>query len=593
MWKTLGCTNQDFDGERIDGMGKGHSSFCRDIWQLTKEYWWSEEKWQARGLLAVNLALTLGHVYILVLINEWYNTFYNALQNYDKDAFWQALGEFCLLAAIYIIIAVYELYLQQMLEIRWRRWLTYRYLDNWLYKRTYYIMQLLDPGTDNPDQRISEDLRLFTAYTLRLSLGLLKAVVTLVSFVAILWRLSGPLHIPFGAWQLTIPGYLVWAALAYAIIGTWLTVKIGRPLVNLNFDQQRFEADFRFSLVRLREHGESIAFYGGERQEQANFVQRFRHVFANFWQLMQRQKQLTWFTSGYFQLAIIFPILVASPRYFAGQIQLGGLMQISSAFGRVQDSLSWIIDRFSQLAEWQAVVNRLVGFINNMERVRHICLNEAGVRIRPSEGATFTAVGLNVCLPDGRQLIQPLALELRRGDSLLVVGPSGCGKSTLLRTFAGLWPFGQGEIRIPQGQRVLFVPQKSYLPIGTLREALLYPKSPGSVSDAAIREAMDLCRLEGFKDQLDRVEDWSHILSLGEQQRVAFVRVLLQKPDWLFLDEATSALDEPTERALYKLLRERLPQTTIVSVGHRNTLSSHHRKKLAIDDSGNWSILNL
>lgn len=567
--------------------------FLRDIWALTRLYWFSEEKWQARSLLAVILALTLGHVYILVLLNAWNNTFYNALQNYDKDGFWSALGEFGILAGVYIIVAVYELYLIQMLEIKWRRWMTNQYLAKWLDNRAYYKMQLLDNNTDNPDQRISEDLRLFTSYTLRLSLGLLKAVVTLLSFITILWRLSGPLAIPIGTYTLTIPGYLVWCALAYALIGTWLTAKIGRPLVNLNFDQQRFEADFRFSLVRLRENSESIAFYGGENQEQANFRDRFRRVFDNFWSLMQRQKQLTWFTSGYFQLAIIFPLLVASPRYFAGQIQLGGLIQISSAFGRVQDALSWIIDKFPQLAEWQAVINRLTGFVSNMERVQTNVDEAKGIEVVRGDTDGFKVARLDVRLPDGRLLLQPVDLSLKQGDSVLITGPSGCGKSTLMRTFAGLWPFGSGSIQVPENHTVFFLPQKSYLPLGTLREALLYPQVNSDISDDKIKEAMSLCRLETFTEYLHKVEDWSHILSLGEQQRIAFVRVLLQQPNWLFLDEATSALDEPTERQLYKLLRERLTATTVISVGHRQTLSSHHKKKFTIDSDGNWSILNL
>ncbi|KYZ78172.1 ABC transporter ATP-binding protein [Anaerosporomusa subterranea] len=564
--------------------------FLKAAWELTRAYWYSTEKWQARGLLSVIIGLNLGHVYILVLLNEWNNRFYNALQNMNRDSFFDALGEFGLLAAAYILVAVYQIYLRQMLEIKWRRWMTEHYLEAWLKDRAYYRLQVLDTGTDNPDQRISEDLRMFAAYTLRLSLGLLRSVVTLVSFIAILWRLSGELVVPVGSWQVVIPGYLVWAAVGYAIVGTWLTVKIGRPLVGLNFNQQRYEADFRFSLVRLRENSESVAFYGGERQERLHFLDRFRLVFSNFRQLMTQQKKLTWFTSGYFQIAIIFPYIVAGPRYFAGQIQLGGLMQIASAFGRVQDALSFIVETYPELAEWRAVVNRLLGFVNHMQEVHTLPAN--GIKVKRVDGPALLVQELDVDLPNGSALLRSINLSIEPGDSLLITGASGCGKSTLMRSFAGLWPFGAGCIDIPAGKKIMFVPQRPYMPLGTLRDTLLYPNSNGIVTDAAIRSVMVQCRLEEFIDKLDHVDNWSHILSLGEQQRIAFARMLLTQPDWLFLDEATSALDEPTERQLYRLLREKLPNTAIISIGHRNTLHSFHTKKLNLTTGGAWSLLH-
>ncbi|MBP2662710.1 MAG: bacA 4 [Firmicutes bacterium] len=565
--------------------------FLKDCWELARGYWLSEEKWRAWGLTAVIVTLNLAYVYILVLINKWNNRFYNALQNYDKEEFFSALLEFSVLAGIFIIVAVYQLYLQQMLEIKWRRWMTQKYLDSWLAKRTYYRLQLIDNNTDNPDQRISEDLRLFTNYTLRLSLGLLKALVTLVSFIAILWQLSGVITIPVGGTEVTISGYMVWVAIVYAVVGTWLTHKIGKPLTKLNFDQQRYEADFRFSLVRLRENSESIAFYGGEARERQLFMGRFSSVLDNFWQIMKRQKQLTWFTSGYGQIAIIFPILVAAPRYFAKEIQLGGLLQTSSAFGKVQDALSFFVESYPLLAEWKSVVDRLNGFVGNIEKVK--ALADTGAAIQHMPAPALTVSGLTIQLPDGRQLLSDLNLSVPTGDSLLVVGPSGCGKSTLLRTLAGLWPYAEGHVIVPENQISLFLPQKAYLPLGTLREVLLYPGPRQSVSDEELYSAMSLCRLDGLKGQLDRVEEWSHMLSLGEQQRIAFVRALIHKPEWLFMDEATSALDEPTERVLYKLLQEHLQSTAMISVGHRGTLNSYHKKKLTLDGTGNWSMLTL
>ncbi|HWR07596.1 ABC transporter ATP-binding protein/permease [Sporomusa sp.] len=565
--------------------------FLQDIWNLTREYWRSEEKWRSGGLLAVIVTLNLTYVYILVLINKWFNRFYNALQNFDKEEVFSELGQFCLLAAFYIIVAVYQLYLQQMLEIKWRRWMTHKYLNTWLKNQMYYRLQLTDHYTDNPDQRISEDLRLFTNYTLQLSLGLLKAVVTLVSFIAILWQLSGTMVIPLGNQQLTVSGYMVWVAIVYSVIGTWLTHKIGKPLARLNFDQQRYEADFRFSLVRLRENSESIAFYGGEAREERSFISRFGKVFDNYWQIMQRRKHLTWFASGYGQIALIFPLVVAMPRYFAKEIQLGGLLQTSQAFRSVQESLSYFVESYASMAEWKAVVDRLTGFIGSMQQVSGLPPRNAIIKVGPVPALVVSE--LNIDLPDGRRILSDLNLSIQAGESLLVAGPSGSGKSTLLRTLSGLWPYAQGRITIPEGHNILFLPQKSYLPLGTLRDTLLYPGPGRPVTDEEIMAAMSLCKLEGLKNHLDKTEDWSHILSLGEQQRIAFVRVLIHQPEWLFMDEATSALDEPTERLLYALLHERLAGTAMVSVGHRNTLNSYHKKKLTLDGVGHWNLLIL
>lgn len=564
-------------------------SFIQGMWEITKAYWFSGEKWQARVLLSVIIALNLGHVYILVLLNEWSNTFYNTLQNYDKDGFVSAIGTFCILAACFIVVAVYELYLQQLLEIKWRSWLTQEYLKTWLHKRAYYQMQLLDNSTDNPDQRISEDLKLFVNLALNLTLGLLKATVTLLSFMVILWNLSGPFVIPLGQTEISIPGYMFWVAILYSLVGNWLTVKIGKPLVDLNFSQQRYEADFRFSLIRLRENSESIALYGGEKQEEAKLTDRFQMVFQNFKALMLRQKKLTWFTSGYGQIAIIFPLVVAAPRYFSNQIQLGGLIQTSSAFGKVQDSLSFFIESYSSFAQWQSVVNRLIGFSQTMGRVEHISDHEV-ISVIHGTDPSFQVCQLQIDLPNGEEVLKDLNLTINQGESLLITGPSGCGKSTFIRTLAGIWPFGQGSVTTPVGQNILFLSQRTYLPLGTLRESVLYPFKGDFTTDENICTIMKLCKLDELVTKLDQVEDWSHILSFGEQQKIAFVRAILQRPDWLFLDEATSAIDEPTEALLYKLLHSQLGNTTIISVGHRHTLAAYHKRKLIIDNTGGWCL---
>jgi putative ATP-binding cassette transporter len=559
-----------------------------DAWTLVRPYWFSEDRWAGRGLLLLVVGLNLGIVYINVLLNKWNNAFYNSLQDKDYGAFVSLLFRFSWLAGLFILMAVYQLYLNQMLQIRWRRWLTERYLNAWLADGAYYRMQLSAGETDNPDQRIAEDLRLFVAGALSLSIGGMRAVVTLVSFLGILWGLSGSVTLPLGAGGITVPGYMVWAAFVYAVAGTWLTNLIGRPLVRLNFDQQRYEADFRFNLVRFRENTEGVALYRGEADEMRSFRERFAHVVRNWWDIMRQQKRLTWFTAGYAQAAIIFPFVVAAPRYFRGAIPLGGLMQTASAFGQVQDSLSFIVSSYTDIAEWRSVVLRLLGFERALARVHAEAAIE-GVHRGPGPDTRLTLDRLDVDLPGGKPLVEGVSLDVRPGDTALISGPSGAGKSTLFRAIAGIWPFGRGEIRLPREGRVLFLPQKPYLPIGTLREVVSYPTPPGGVDDRLVREALEMVGLPALVPRLDEAAHWAQSLSPGEQQRIAFARALVQRPDWLFLDEATSALDEDTEAQLYALLRARLPGTAVVSVGHRSTLQAFHARRIMVTPNGSGS----
>ncbi len=561
-------------------------AFLTDLWALTKPYWFSEDRWAARGLLAVIIALNLGLVYVNVLLNRWNNDFYNALQNMDKEAFFEQLARFALIAAAYIVIAVYQLYLNQMLQIRWRRWLTGTYLAEWIGERTYYRLQLADRGTDNPDQRIADDLMMFCDRTLNLTLGLMSAVVTLCSFAAILWSLSGALTFTLGGHEIAVPGYMLWVALIYAVAGTLLVHYVGRPLIALNFNQQKFEANFRFSLVRFRENAESIALYAGEEDEIRGLKRRFADVVANWWAIMKRQKTLTWWRAGYNQIAIIFPYVVAAPRYFSGSIQLGGLMQTASAFGQVQEALSWFVNAYTQLADWKATVDRLTTFRDAMHRVQRESAVDKGVTVRADERSDYAAEAVSINLPDGKPLLAPFDVQFKAGESVLVTGASGAGKSTLFRAFAGIWPFGRGTIARPLGASVLFLPQKPYLTIGTLREQLSYPSPPGTFTDAELRAALADCRLSSLEGRLDEEQHWAQVLSGGEQQRVAFARALLQKPQWLFMDEATAALDEGTESDLYRLLHERLPETAVISIGHRASLRELHRRRLEIRKSG-------
>ena len=564
-------------------MLKQAKTFFTDLWGLTRPYWFSEERWAACSLLAVVIALNLALVYIRVLINLWNNDFYNTLQNLDQSGFYHQLMRFALLAASHIVVAVYQLYLNQMLQIRWRRWLTSAYLGAWLGNRTYYRMQLTDSGTDNPDQRIADDLALFCDRTLNLTLGLLSAVVTLGSFIAILWGLSGAFPISISGHTLSIPGYMVWFALTYAVVGTWLTHVIGRPLIGLNFHQQKFEANFRFALVRVREHAEGIALYRGEADEMRHLTARFGDVVRNWWAIMKRQKRLTWFQSGYSQTAIIFPFVVAAPHYFTRTIQLGGLMQTASAFGQVQEALSWFVNAYVDLAEWRATVDRLTSFYNDTERSRLAAQDGTGIRVTNIAQPNFAVERLNVALPNGRPLIAPTDVTLAPRSSVLMTGPSGSGKSTLFRAFAGIWPFGSGTVQWPAAARVLFLPQKPYLGVGKLRDQLTYPAQGDSLPDGVLNQALLDCGLPQLAHRLDEEQNWAQVLSGGEQQRVAFARALLYKPQWLFMDEATASLDDASETRLYNLLHERLPDTCIISTGHHANLAQFHAQRLRLE----------
>jgi putative ATP-binding cassette transporter len=556
--------------------------FLADLWALTHPYWSSEERWAARGLLAAVVGLKLGLVFVLVLLNKWNNEFYNTLQNLDQAGFYAQLLRFTWLAASYIVIAVYELYLNQMLQIRWRRWLTERLLGAWISDRTYYRMQLTAHDTDNPDQRIAEDLALFCDKTLNLALGLLSSVVTLVSFIAILWGLSGDFQISLGGHMVNIPGYMVWFALAYAVVGTWLTHVIGRPLIQLNFGQQKFEANFRFALVRFRENTEGVALYHGEAGELRHLSRSFQDVVRNWWEIMVRQKKLTWFRAGYNQAAIIFPFVVAAPQYFNKTIQLGGLMQTASAFGQVQDALSWFVNAYVELASWKATVDRLTTF-HQATVVARQAMQQEGITVTSGVQDNFTVDQLTLQLPDGRPLLAQTALTLPPHSSTLVTGPSGSGKSTLFRALAGIWPFGHGTITRPAGTQVLFLPQKPYLTIGTLREQLTYPAPAEAFDTSVLEHTLEDCGLPHMVRRLDEEQHWSQVLSGGEQQRVAFARALLHRPQWLFLDEATASLDEASEAHLYTLLRERLPETSLISIGHRPTLGQFHEHRLRLE----------
>jgi putative ATP-binding cassette transporter len=559
------------------------------IWRLARPYFFSEDRWAGRILLGAVIALELLIVAINVMLNQWNNRFYNALQERNWDNFVWELLFFCALAAAFIVLAVYKLYLNQWLQIRWRRWMTRQYLDRWLADANHYRMQLLGDAADNPDQRISEDINLFIDRTLTLTVGLLSAIVTLFSFIVILWTLSAAAPLLLFGTSFVIPGYLVWAALLYAMVGTALTHLIGWPLVGLNFRQQRFEADFRFNLVRVRENSEQIALLRGESDEREQLFNRFGRVVGNFMQIMLRTKKLTFLTASYTQVATIFPFIVISPAYFAGTIQLGGLMQTASAFTSVQTALSFFVDAYRQLAEWRAVIARLDGFNIAVESAQAAAIAKPGIEVAPHTGKDAIRIDdLVVRLPQGGTLVAADDLVIAAGERVLVTGSSGAGKSTLFRAIAGTWPFGAGTIHVPKGAKVMTLPQRPYFSIGTLAAAVTYPAEPGTFSTEVLAEVITAVGLPALAGRLTEEAHWNRMLSLGEQQRLGIARAILQAPDYLFLDEATASLDESAEAAIYRLLDERLQHTTIVSIGHRSTLSAFHGRGIALVRDGDF-----
>jgi vitamin B12/bleomycin/antimicrobial peptide transport system ATP-binding/permease protein len=558
----------------------------RKVWALTAPYFSSEEKWKARALLAAIVVLNLAAVYMLVLMNDWNRTFFDAIEKRNQAEFWAQLFRWTYLAFGYIIIAVYKFYLTQLLELRWRAWMTTHYLGRWLSGQAFYRMELArfsarGATPDNPDQRIQEDLNLFTTYTVSLTMGILNALVTLFSFVGILWGLSGGFVFNLGGYEIELHGYMVWAAVAYCIVGSAITHYIGRPQIALNFQQQRYEADFRHHMVRVREYSEAIALDRGEGVERGHLDQRFLSVVLNYLKLIKAQKNLIWFSNFFGQAALIFPFLVAAPRLFSGAIQLGQLIQISTAFGQVQDSLAWFVDNYDKLAVWRATADRLTSFEES------VVAQTQAQRPEVEENASgLAAHDLTLQLPTGATLLSGLSMRVAPGDSVLIKGPSGSGKSTLFRAFAGIWPFAKGKVDLPAD--TMAIPQNPYFPDGPLRDALAYPEPAARYSDEALRQALDDALLPQLATRLDDQDAWSQKLSGGERQRLALARVFLKQPAWVLADEATSALDEPAERTLYQRLAAMVKRKggAMVSIAHRPALDEFHARRWELEAAG-------
>ncbi len=559
---------------------------ARDGVAHRRPYFNSEDKWAGRGLLAAVIAIELALVGNDVLINLWRARFYNALQDKNWDNFVREMLVFCALATILVALQVYQLYLNQWLQIRWRSWMTKKYLADWMHDANHYRMQLQGDAADNPDQRMSDDVKLFVSQTLALGVGLLSSIVSLASFVVILWGLSAAAPLVLYGIDFTIPGYLVLAALIYAIFGTALTQWIGSPLVTLDFNQQRLEADFRFNLVRVRENSEQIALLKGEPAERERLSERFSRVISNWYGIMSRTKRLTAFTQSYGQAAVVIPFALVSPAYFANKIQLGALTQTAEAFGKVQDALSFFVTAYRTMAEWRAVVARLDGFEGAIASAVALPTEPGSIGMAQTATAEIGLQQLLVNLPNGKPLVSADGFSLRAGERTLLTGPSGSGKSTLFRAVAGIWPFGEGAIAVPANASLMMLPQRPYFPIGSLHAAIVYPGEPESFNPGQMRDVLAMVGLPQLGPRLDEEAHWNRMLSLGEQQRLGLARALLHRPDYLFLDEATASLDEPSEAALYRLLEEKLPDTTIVSIGHRSTLDAFHQRNISMVRDG-------
>lgn len=562
--------------------------FIVGLFHLITPYWNSEEKKSARLYLAGIITLTIAAVYMTLLLNEWFNSFYSALQNYDSDAVYRGLLRFTGLAFAHIAFAVYSYYLQQRLALRWRKWMTKNYLAKWTGQQMYYRLEMFSQGTaDNPDQRISEDINLFTARTLSFMSGLLRSATTIVCFIFVLWNLSEVLSFSAAGQEIHIYGYLVWTALAYSVLGTWITHKVGHRLVSLNYFQQKLEADFRFSMVRLRETAESVAFYNGAAKEESFLSNRFMTLLRNTLFIIKKQKQLSWLTNSYAQIAIIFPFVVAVPRYLSQNISLGGLMQIANCFGKVQDAMSYFVDVYASLAEWQSCAERLLSFDKHIAAIEKETEEKSGSLVREETHDRLRLADVTISVPAmdenkrTREIISSASCTIKSGEHVILKGPSGSGKSTLLRTLAGFWPYVKGHISMPAPSEMMFIPQKPYIPMGTSAEAASYPLE--TADEEILSPLLVECGLSHLMEKTDTEADWSHILSLGEQQKLAFVRVFLRKPKWVFLDEATSAMDEETEEKMYRLLTA-LPGTTVISIGHRSTLDKWHDRVLRIEN---------
>lgn len=571
------CGNRRHDGNAPNR----HESlrFCESVkafFKIASSYWKTRESIQGWVQFILILLFTATTVVLSKMFNDWYKEFWDNVQNYNIEGFYKGLYWFLFLATIHVCNSTYKSYFISALSMRWRKWLTLQYTTSYLNKNTYYKLQLTEQGTDNPDQRIAEDLDSFVSLTIVIIVSLLRSIAMIVTFSIILWGLSKRIdNISFAGYTFSLPdGYLFYLVLIYSVFGTVLTFIIGKPLPLLHFRQQRFEADYRYTLIRLRENSEAIALYKGEKEEKKRLNEYFSDIVKNYIYIIKRTKLVDFFTLGYAQLAVIFPILISAPLYFTKMITIGSIMQINSAFGQVYDSLSILMNLFSRLATWKSVIDRLALFEKSVNKTLQLPKPDIVYH-----GEDIKIENLSITKPNGTLLINNLSLFLKPGDRLLIKGPNGIGKSTLLRTIVGIWPYCSGQIKFPKEKKIMFLSQKPYMPIGTLAQVICYPSSVAN-DNSYLEKMLEKVGLEYLAPNLNIEDQWSMILSLGEQQRIALLRVVVNRPDVVFMDEVTSAIDESNEIHLYEMLKNELPESIIISIGHRTTLEKQHTKIL-------------
>lgn len=556
------------------------------FWGIAKGYFKSTER-RTAWALAIGLAvLVVMQIVIQVLLNLWNGQLFNAIDQRDTNQLWRLIAVFCVLAGGSLAVAALQIYTKMRLQLDWRTWITQRLLGEWLYRGRHYQLRFTEGDHDNPDQRIAENVRLVTEAAVDFASGLLTSTLLMASFATILWGLSGTLDLAIGGTTLHIPGYLLWAAVIYAVAGTSLTYYLGNPLVAANETKLSREADFRYNLVRVTENSEGIALSRGDDDERRALLDTLREV-AGAWSLLRRHTtNLTYMTAGYAVVATMFPILVAAPAYFSGQITLGNLMQGAAAFLQVQVALSWFVDNFPRYADWKASVDRVHNFIGALsdliEEIEDTDENTITLTLTDGEADSLVLRNIEIAHPDGTVVVGNASATFAKGQRVLIIGESGTGKSTLFRAMAGLWPWGRGEIVLPSKARLMFLPQRSYLPLGTLRETLCYPGGTESYADETLIAALERCGLERLAGALDDNERWDRVLSGGEQQRLAFARVLIQRPDWVLMDEATSALDEAGQQDMLSLFQNELKGMGVISIGHRPGLENFHDQTLVL-----------
>ena len=562
--------------------------FFRHLWRLVRVYWVSPDARRGAVLLATAIALELGTVYGIWKLSEVQRDLFDAFQDKQMGAFLASIGFFLTVAAGFVTASTLRIYLRGALEIRWREGLTRHFLEKWMTSQAFCEIELHRKGTDNPDQRIAEDIRDFVASALGLSLSLLAALVTLITFSSVLWNLSGDWTFSVAEHHFHVPGLMMWVAIAYGLIAILVTHRVGRPLIGIQFNRQRVEADFRFTLARFRENVEDVALAQGEPAERRTAIDRFQQVVVNWWQIIRKQRDLTLLTTGIGQANSLVPLLVAAPAFFAGHLSFGSVIQVRIAYGEVSGGLTWFVSAYQEIARWRASVERLVTLLEEIDATGAVLDQTERVQVDRAPDGTLCLDDLRLSRPDGTLIVANADAKLTRGDRVALFGPSGAGKRMLLRAIAGIWRFGSGRIEIPLGSRTLFLPQRPYLPIGSLLEALTYPEPASAADTLRAREVLGLVGLSHLASRLEDREHWQQFLSGGEQQLLGVARALLQEPDWLFLDEATSGLDERTERRVYTLLAERLPRTGVVSIADRPTVASFHDRqwKLAPGPAG-------